>query len=156
MKTKLNMLMACSIMLSACGSLKSNKALHTQSLQSNSDYQEGVNQQSWVKGSTLLLDTSNSEYVVQITPLGKFLYSAEGVAEKVLIRGKASKRQLLHQQQEMGTQVQHKKRIQESTALKTRVQQIVKSRKPPLSSMCIALVMVLGSACWVMRKRLFT
>lgn len=147
-------------MLSACGSLKSNKTSHTQNLQSNSDYQELSDQQSWVKESTVLLDTSNSEYVVQITPLGKFLYSAEngfeGVAEKVLISSKANKRKILQQQQQMGSQVQQQKRKQESTTLKTKLQYVNKSTKPHFTWVYIGMVIVLGLACWLMRKQLFT
>jgi len=60
--------------------------------------------------------------VVQITPLGKFLSSAEtgfeGMAEKVVVRGKASKRQILQQQQQMGQQLQQQKHSQESTQVK--------------------------------------
>ncbi|QXU41180.1 hypothetical protein [Pedobacter sp. D749] len=77
MKTELNLLMACCMVLSACGALKSKKSLHTQELQSSSHNEENTNQQGWATRNTLLLDTSNSEYVVQITPLGKFFYNAE-------------------------------------------------------------------------------
>ncbi|MDQ0968959.1 uncharacterized protein YceK [Flavobacterium sp. W4I14] len=159
MKNELILLMACSTLLSACGSLKSKKTLHTENLQSNSQYQEDSNLQSWAKANTLLLDTSNSEYVVQITPVGKFRYSAEngfeGVAEKVLVSGKVGKRQLLHRQQQTGLQLQHQKRNLESTQLKKKLQHIDKSRKPRLAMVYIGLAVVLGLACWLMRKRLF-
>jgi len=159
MKTELKLLIACGMLLSACGSLKSKKTLQTENLQSNSQYQEDTNLQSWATANTLLLDTSNSEYLVQITPVGKFRYSAEtgfeGVAEKVVVRGKASKRQVMQQQLQMGRQLQQQKHSQESTQVKKKVQQIDKSRKPPWAAMCIGLVVVLGLACWLMRKRLF-
>jgi hypothetical protein len=148
------------MLLSACGSLKSKKTLYTENLQLNSHYKEDTNLQSWAKANTLLLDTSNSEYVVQITPVGKFLYSAEngfeGMAEKVVVRGKVNKRQVLHQQQQMGHQLQHRKGSLESTQVKKKVQHSDKSRKPRLAMMYIGLVVVLGLACWLMRKRLFT
>lgn len=151
--------MTCSMLLSACGSLKSKKTLHTENLQSNSHYQEDSNLQSWAKENTLLLDTSNSEYVVQITPVGKFLYSAkngfEGMAEKVLVSGKVGKRLVLHQQQQTGHQLQHQKRKLENTQVKKKVQHIDKSRKPRWALMYIGLVVVLGLAYWLMRKRLF-
>lgn len=86
MKTELKLLMVCSILLSACGSLKSKKMLQTENLQSNSHYQEDTKLQSWAKENTLLLDTSNSEYVVQITPVGKFRYSAENGFEDMPCR----------------------------------------------------------------------
>ncbi|NII83715.1 hypothetical protein [Pedobacter sp. SG908] len=160
MKTELNLLMACSILLSACGSLKSKKTLHTENLQSNSYQQEITNLQSWVKENTLLLDSSNSEYVVQITPVGKFFYSAEngfeGLAEKVLVSGKTGKRQILQRQKQAGHQLQHQKHSLESTQLKKKMQHIDKSRKPRLAMLYIGLVAVLGLACWLMRKRLFT
>ena len=146
-------------MLLACGSLKSKKTLHTETLQSNSHYQEHTDLQSWAKENTLLLDTSNSEYVVQITPVGKFRYSAEngfeGMAEKVLVSGKVGKRQVLHQQQETGHQLKHQKRNLESTQLKRKVQHIDKTRKPRLAMVYIGLAMVLGLAYWLMRKRFF-
>ena len=78
--------MACSMVLSACGTLKSKRTLHTQDLQSNSHYQEDTNLQNWVNENTLLLDTSNSEYVVQITPVGKFRYGAENGFEDMPCR----------------------------------------------------------------------
>jgi len=160
MKTELILLIAFSVLLSACGSLKSKKTLHTENLQSNSHYQEHTDLQSWAKENTLLLDTSNSEYVVQITPVGKFFYSAEngfeGMAEKVVVHGKASKRQVIHQQQQTGLQIQQQQHHLESTALKKKVQYIDKSRKPRLAMLYIGLVAVLGLACWLMRKRLFT
>jgi hypothetical protein len=160
MKTELILLMASSTLLSACGSLKSKKTLHTQNLQSNSDYQEHTNLQSWAKENTLLLDTSNSEYVVQITPVGKFRYSAEngfeGVAEKVQVRGKVGKRKVLHQQKQAGRQLQHQNRNLESTQVKKKLQHIDKSRKPRWVAMCIGLVVALGLAYWLIRKRLFT
>jgi len=162
MKTELNPLMACCILFSACGSLKTTKTLQTQNLQSNNHYQEHSNKQSWAKGNTLMLDTSNSEYVVQITPLGKFRYSAEngfeGMAEKVLISGKASKRQILHQQQHMGEQLQHQKRSQESTQLKTKALHTEKERKGQSSILWIGLLLVpsLGLAYWLRGKRLWS
>lgn len=159
MKTELILLIASGTMLSACGSLKSKKTLHTENLQSNSYYQEDSNLQSWAKANTLLLDTSNSEYVVQITPVGKFRYSAEngfeGVAEKVLVSEKVGKRQILHQQQETGHQLQQQKRNLESKQVKKKLQHIDKSRKPRLAMLYIGLAVVLGLACWLMRKRLF-
>jgi len=65
MKAELKLLMA-------CGTLKSKKTLHAENLQPNSQYKEHTRQQSLAAGNTLLIDTSNSEYVVQINPLGKF------------------------------------------------------------------------------------
>ncbi|NMN37570.1 hypothetical protein [Pedobacter sp. SG918] len=160
MKTELILLIAFSVLLSACGSLKSKKTLHMENLQSNSHYQVHTDLQSWAKENTLLLDTSNSEYVVQITPVGKFFYSAEngfeGMAEKVLVSGKAGKRQILQHQKQAGHQLQHQKHSLESTQLKKKVQHINKSRKPRLAMLYIGLVAVLGLACWLMRKRLFT
>ncbi|QXU41442.1 hypothetical protein [Pedobacter sp. D749] len=159
MKTELNLLMACCMVLSACGALKSKKSLHTQELQSSSHNEENTNQQGWATRNTLLLDTSNSEYVVQITPLGKFFYSAEkgfeGMAEKVVVSGKANKRRIIHQQQQAGHQLQHQKSILESTQLKTKVQYIDKSRKQRWGAVCLGLVVALGLAYWVMRKWLF-
>ena len=130
--------------------------LHTQNLQSNSLNREDTNQQSWATGSTLLIDTSNSEYVVQITPLGKFFYSTEkgfeGMAEKVVLSGKAGKRQILYQQQQTGHRLQHQKRSLESTQLKTKAQHIAKSRKPRLAVIWTGLILVLGLAYWLIRK----
>ncbi|CAH0250625.1 MULTISPECIES: hypothetical protein [unclassified Pedobacter] len=160
MKTELILLMACNMLLSACGSLKSKKTLHTENLQSNSDYQEHTDLQSWAKENTLLLDTSNSEYVVQITPVGKFRYSAEngfeGVAEKVLVSGKVGKRKTLHKQKQASHQLQRQKRSLESKQVKKKLQHIDKSRKPRWAAMCIGLVAALGLAYWLIRKRLFT
>lgn len=160
MKTELKLLMACSMLLSACGSLKSKKTLQTENLQSNSQYQEDTNLQSWAKENTLLLDTSNSEYVVQITPVGKFRYSAEngfeGVAEKVVVSGKVGKRKILQQQKQADQQLQQQKRRLESTQVKKKLQHIDKSRKPRWAAMCIGLVVALGLACWLIRKRLFS
>ncbi|MBE5320018.1 hypothetical protein IM793_12670 [Pedobacter sp. MR2016-19] len=156
MKTELNLLVACSMLITACGSLKSNETLHTQKLQSNSLNRENTNQQSWATESTLLIDTSNSEYVVQITPLGKFFYSAEngfeGMAEKVVLSGKADKRRIIHQQQQTGHQLQHQKHSLESTQLATRVQRIDKSRKPASAVWWIGLAVALGLAYWLIRK----
>jgi hypothetical protein len=131
-------------------------------LQSSSYYQEQTDQQSWAKENTLLLDTSNSEYVAQITPLGKFLYTPEsgfeGMAEKVLVSGKASKRQILHQQQQTGYQLQHQKRSLENTQLKTKVQHTEKERKGQSLILWVGLALVfsVGLGYWLMRKRLFT
>ncbi|QXU43629.1 hypothetical protein [Pedobacter sp. D749] len=156
MKTELNLLMACSMLITACGSLKSNKTLHTQEFQSNSYNEENTNQQSWATKNTVLLDTSNSEYVVQITPLGKFFYSNEkgfeGMAEKVVLSGKGSKRQILHQQQQTGRQLQQQKHSLENTQLKTKVERIAKNRKPRLTMMWIGLVVALGLVYWLLRK----
>ncbi|QDW23965.1 hypothetical protein FFJ24_003625 [Pedobacter sp. KBS0701] len=156
MKNELNLLMAGGMLFSACGALQSKKTLHTQELQSKSHYQENTNQQSWENGNTLLLDTGNSEYVVQITPLGKFLYSTEkgfeGMAEKVVVRGKADRKQILHQQVQTGHQLQHQKHNLESTQLKTKAQHIDKSKKPRWVVLCIGLVITVGLAYWVMRK----
>ncbi len=156
MKIELNLLMAVGMMISACGALQSKKSLHTQELQSSSHNQENTNQQSWAIGNTILLDTTNSEYVVQITPLGKFVYNAEngfeGMAEKVVVSGKADKRRIIHQQQQTGHQFQKQKHDLESTQLKTKVQHIAKNRKPRLTMMWIGLVVVLGLAYWLLRK----
>lgn len=147
------------MLLLACGSLKSKKTLHTENIQSNSHYQEDTNLQSWAKENTLLLDTSNSEYVVQITPVGKFRYSAEngfeGMAENVLVSGKVGKRKTLHQQKQTGHQLQRQKRSLESTQVKKKQQHIDKSRKPRWVAMCIGLVVALGLAYWLMKRRLF-
>lgn len=160
MKNELILLTACSTLLSACGSLKSKKTLHTENLQSNSQYQEHTDLQGWAKANTLLIDTSNSEYVVQITPVGKFRYSAEkgfeGMAEKVLLSGKVGKRQVLHRQQQTGLHLQQQKRNLESKQVKKKLQHIDKTRKPRLAMVYIGLAVVLGLACWLMRKRLFT
>jgi len=159
MKIKLNLLVACSMLITACGSLKSNKTLHTQEFKSNSYNEENTNQQSWATKNTVLLDTSNSEYVVQITPVGKFVYSTEkgfeGMAEKVVVRGKAGRKQILHQQQQTGRQFQQQKHSLENTRLKTKVQHIDKNRKQRWVVVCIGLVVALGLAYWVMRKWLF-
>jgi hypothetical protein len=156
MKIEVNLLMAGGMMLSACGVLQSKKSLHTQELRSTSHNDENTNQQSWAKSNTLLLDTSNSEYVVQITPLGKFFYSAEkgfeGMAEKIVLSGKVDKRRVIHRQQQTGNRFQQQKHNLESTLLKTKVQRIDKSRKPRLAVMCIGLVVALGLAYRLMRK----
>ncbi|RLJ69590.1 hypothetical protein [Pedobacter alluvionis] len=156
MKTELNLLVACSMLITACGSLKSNKTLHTQEFQSNSYNEENTNQQSWATKNTVLLDTSNSEYVVQITPLGKFFYSTEkgfeGMAEKVVVRGKAGRKQILHQQQQTGHQLQQQKHSLESTQLATRVQRIDKSRRPASAVWWIGLAVALGLVYWLIRK----
>lgn len=134
MKTELiKYLAACILLLSACATLKSKKMLHEQELEAKHDSRESSIEQSWAKSNTLLLDTSNSEYVVQITPLGKFFYSAEkgfeGMAEKVVIKGKASNGRLVHEQQQKGRQRAQQKGSMESTALKTKVQYTKKTRK---------------------------
>ncbi|MGN8059734.1 hypothetical protein ACTJKN_25885 [Pedobacter sp. 22163] len=72
MKAELKLLMACIMIIMAFGTLKSKKTLHAENLQPNSQYKEHTRQQSLATGNTLLIDTSNSEYVVQINPLGKF------------------------------------------------------------------------------------
>ncbi|MBB6237539.1 hypothetical protein HDC90_002161 [Pedobacter sp. AK013] len=160
MKNKFNLLTTCCLIISACGSLKSEKTLQTENLQANSLSQAHRLEQSRATANTLLLDTSNSEYVVQITPVGKFRYSAEngfeGMAEKVVVRGKASKRQVMHQQRQIGHQLQYQKHSVESTALKTEVLHMDKSRKPNFGTIGIGLVVVLGLACWLTRKWLFT
>lgn len=157
MKTELNLLMACCMVLSACGALKSKKSLHTQELQSSSHNEENTNQQGWATRNTLLLDTSNSEYVVQITPLGKFFYNAEkgfeGMAEKVVVSGKANKGRIMNQQQQTGHQLQHQKSSSDSTDLKIKVQQVAKSKKPKLSAIIVpVLVISLGLAVFIRRK----
>ncbi|MEH3113528.1 hypothetical protein [Pedobacter terrae] len=133
MKTKLNLFMACGLILSACSTLKNKKTSATQALQSYSHQQENMKQLSWAKSNTLLVDTSNSEYVVQITPLGKFLYSAEkgfeGMAERVVLSGKADKRQHLRQEQQTGDQLAQQKGGVKSTALETKVQHTAKTGK---------------------------
>ncbi|WP_145858800.1 hypothetical protein [Pedobacter suwonensis] len=134
MKTELiKYLAACTLLLSACATLKSKKVLHEQDLEVKHDSRESSSEQSWAKSNTLLLDTSNSEYVVQIAPLGKFFYSAEkgfeGMAENLVFKGKASHRRMLQGQQQKGHQLAQQKTRVKSTALKTKVQYTEKTRK---------------------------
>ncbi|MFC1224257.1 hypothetical protein ACFE6N_10645 [Pedobacter sp. BG31] len=144
MKTELiKYLAAFSLLLSACATLKSKKVLHEQDLEVKHNSRESSSEQSWAKSNTLLLDTSNSEYVVQITPLGKFFYSAEkgfeGMAEKVVIKGKASHRRMLQGQQQKGRELAQQKTRVKSTALKTKVQYTEKMRKSLSPSLLIGL-----------------
>ncbi|MBO9675414.1 MAG: hypothetical protein J7577_18340 [Sphingobacteriaceae bacterium] len=160
MKTELKLLIALSTMLLACGSLKSKKTLLLQDLQSNSHNQEHRNAQSRAEENTILLDTSNSEYEVRITPLGKFFYSAEngfeGMAEKVVLSGKAGKKRVVRQQRQSGHQLQHQTTRTESTALRTKAQHTDKIRKSRWGMLAIGLVVVLGLVYWLRRKWLFT
>jgi len=68
---------------------------------------------------------------VQITPLGKFLYSAEkgfeGMAEKVMVSGKANKRRVIHEQQQTRQELQQQKHKLESTQLKRRCNTLIKA-----------------------------
>lgn len=130
--------------------------LHEQELEVKHNSRESSSEQSWAKSNTLLLDTGNSEYVVQITPLGKFFYSAEkgfeGMAEKVVLSGKANKRRMLHEQQQKG----HQRRVQHansgSTSLKTKLQQVDKSWKPPPGLTGAGVFILLGLVYWLWRK----
>ncbi|WP_293744048.1 hypothetical protein [uncultured Pedobacter sp.] len=159
MKTKLNLLMAGGLVLSACGTLKSKKTMATQELQSYSQQQQNINQQSWAKSNTLLADTSNSEYVLQITPLGKFLYSTEkgfeGMAESVVLSGKASNRRRLQRQQQTGDQLVQQKKGMKSTALETRVQHAEKTGKglPTFLWIGLGLIFCLTLGYRLMKKR---
>ena len=130
--------------------------LHEQELEVKHNSRESSIEQSWAKSNTLLLDTGNSEYVVQITPLGKFFYSAEkgfeGMAEKVVLSGKANKRRMLHEQQQKGHQLESQKNKSESRNLKMKVQQIDKHRKPRLAMVGIGLIILLGLVYWIWRK----
>jgi len=154
-------LVACTVLLSACATIKNKKMLLEQDLEAKYKSQESINKRTWEKGNTLLVDTSNSEYVVQITPLGKFFYSKEkgfeGMAEKVVVKGKANKRRMVHQQQQKGHEQAQQKGSEESTALKTKVQHTEKMRKGMSPSFLIGLVVVfcLTLAYWLMKKRLF-
>ncbi|SFA42201.1 hypothetical protein SAMN04488511_10312 [Pedobacter suwonensis] len=160
MKTELiKCLAACTLLLSACATPKSKKMLHEQDLEVKHDSRESNSEQSWAKSNTLLLDTSNSEYVVQITPLGKFFYSAEkgfeGMAEKVVFRGKANHRRILQGQQQKGRQLAQQKTRVKSTALKTKVQYTEKTRKS-LSLFFwtgLGVVFCLALGCRLMKKR---
>ncbi|GGH03122.1 hypothetical protein GCM10007422_17930 [Pedobacter zeae] len=156
MKSELKLLIVLSTMLLACGSLKSKKTLLLQDLQSNSYNQEHHNEQSRAEENTILLDTSNSEYEVRITPLGKFLYSAEngfeGMAEKVVLSGKAGKKRVVQQQRQSGHQFQRQTTRTESTVLKTKAQQVDKSRKSRFGLLAIGLVVVFGLVYWLIKK----
>ncbi|MFC1226557.1 hypothetical protein ACFE6N_22320 [Pedobacter sp. BG31] len=157
MKTELiKYLAAFSLLLSACATLKSKKVLHEQHLEVKHNSRESSIEQSWAKSNTLLLDTSNSEYVVQITPLGKFFYSAEkgfeGMAEKVVIKGKANNRRMLQGQQQKGRQLQVRNVNSGSTNLKTKLQQFDKSWKPPPGLLGVGALLLLGLVYWIWRK----
>ena len=160
MKTELiKYLAAFSLLLSACATLKSKKVLHEQDLEVKHDSRESSIEQSWAKSNTLLLDTSNSEYVVQIIPLGKFFYSAEkgfeGMAEKVVIKGKANNRRMLHEQQQEGHELALQKGSVKSTALKTKVHLTEKMRKSLSPSLLIGLgiLFCLTLGYWLIKKR---
>jgi len=157
MKTELiKYLAACTLLLSACATLKSKKVLHEQDLEVKHNSRESSSEQSWAKTNTLLLDTSNSEYVVQIAPLGKFFYSAEkgfeGMAENLVFKGKASHRRMLQGQQQKGRQLQVRNVNSGSTNLKTKLQQVDKSWKPPPGLIGTGALLVLGLAYWIWRK----
>lgn len=157
MKTELiKVLVLCTTLLSACATVKSKKTSHEQALQVRHDSQENISQQSWEKDNTLLLDTSNNEYVVQITPLGKFVYSTEkgfeGMAEKVVLKGKANNRRMVHKQQQNGNQLYVQKSKAGSTAFKAKVQQVEKSRKPRLATISAGVLILLGLVYWIWRK----
>ncbi|WP_343522001.1 hypothetical protein [Pedobacter sp.] len=156
MKTELNLLMAFSVTLLACGTLKSKKILLSQDLQSNSHNQEHHNLQSWAEENTILIDTTNSEYVVQITPLGKFLYSVEngfeGMAKKVVLSGKAGKKRVMQQQQQSKHQLRQQATSVESTRLKTKAQHTDKSRTPRWGLLAAGLVVVFGLVYWLIKK----
>lgn len=160
MKTELiKYLAAFSLLLSACATLKSKKVLHEQDLEVKHNSRESSIEQSWAKSNTLLLDTSNSEYVVQITPLGKFFYSAEkgfeGMAEKVVIKGKANNRRMLHEQQQEGHELALQKGSVKSTALKTKIHLTEKMRKSLSPSLLIGLgiLFCLALGCRLIKKR---
>jgi len=69
-----------------------------------------------------------------------------------VVRGKADRKQILHQQVQTGHQLQYQKHNLESTQLKTKAQHIDKSKKPRWVVVFIGLVITVGLAYWVMRK----
>jgi len=156
MKTEWKILLTCAVLLSSCGMLKEKKTLLAQDHQFTRNNQENITGQSWQKDNTLLLDTSNSEFVVQITPLGKFLYSTEkgfeGMAEKVVVKGKANKRQTVHRHKEAGHQLERQINNAENEKLKVKVQQVDKRWKPSLAMVGMVVIILLGLVFWVLRK----
>ncbi|SDG34854.1 hypothetical protein SAMN05421827_105238 [Pedobacter terrae] len=149
-------LVACTVLLSACGSFKEKKTLHTQEHESVRQNQDSSAEQSWQKDNTLLLDTSNSEYVVQITPMGKFFYSTEkgfeGMARKVVVKGRANKRQVVHRHKETEHQLVRQNNNTEHENSKIKVQQVDKRIKPRWGFALIGMVMLFVLAYWIWRK----
>jgi hypothetical protein len=142
----------------ACGSLKSSKMLETQKLEAERQYWEQTKLEDSTKTSTLLIDTSHSEYMIELLPIGKFSYSAEkgfvGMAEKLVIKGKGNRRQLVKQEALTSRKLEQQQQGSETTRLNTKVQSSEKNRKAGLPIFWILLlaVAVLGLGYWLMRK----
>ncbi len=145
--------------LGACGSLKTSKQQYRAQLAETETNGTALNQQLQHTATAQLLDTTNSEYTVQIIPLGAFTYSSgagfAGRATAITVRGKTARKLQVNRQESLQVQVQQQS--QQSVKTKVNTQSRAEAKTSPSWSRLggLILLLVLLTGCGLIIKRRF-